>query len=476
MKRLFLVIMAVFTALLCGETLFEVKDASNNKVLDVTTDGLTVLNNGDTIMVIASQGIKAFIQPDAKDKALSRTFAVTTTASKDGAKAPGKVFEIATDAGATFYNPSDNTDEIFSISKSGITANVNPALNREFEVNDQVSSKGSGNLMKISNDAVFEAVNDSTMLWYKDKNAFRIGYVLITDPLNVGQGSFASGYQSQASGKFASAIGYKANASNTSSFASGNNAISSGINSCAIGYFTQATNTNAFASGYQSVASGQNSCAIGSGAEAKGTNSFAAGYGAEASTGNSCAIGLGAKASGSSAVALGSALTVASGDYSTAIGSVSVSSGNYSTSIGIGTQATGVYATAMGRLTTAQASNSFVVGRYNVLDGSTSSWINTDPLFVVGNGSGTSDRSNAFEVQKNGVVFIPSLYTTTSNNSKLYVQVDTNGKLCVPGKGEYPGSDEVDKLKEENSKLRAELEQQNQRIAKLEETLEKILK
>ena len=57
MKRLALLLF-IFVAVY-SETLFEVKDASNNKVLDVSTDGLRVMNQGDTLMVIGSEGIKA---------------------------------------------------------------------------------------------------------------------------------------------------------------------------------------------------------------------------------------------------------------------------------------------------------------------------------------------------------------------------------------------------------------------------------
>jgi hypothetical protein len=376
MKYGILIFSIVFSVF--AETLFEVKDASNNKVLDVSTDGLTVLNNGDTIMVIALQGIKAFIQPDAKDKALSRTFAVTTSSSKGDSKGAGKVFEIATDAGATFYNPSDNSDEILNISKGSITANVNQSLGREFLVNDDVISKANSNLMKISSKTTADAVSDSTMLWYKEKNAFRVGYVYITTGgANVGQASFASGYRSQASGKYSSAIGYR----------------------------SLASNNNAFASGNECTASGQNSTAIGSNTKALGSNSFAAGSGAEASTANSMAIGFTSKASGDNAIAIGSLLTSASG--------------NYSTAVGVGAQSTGLYSTAMGRTVTAQSQSSHVVGCFNLIEGSTTEWISSDPLFVIGNGTSLTDRSNALEVTKEGDV---GINVAPNSSYRLFVQ------------------------------------------------------
>ncbi|MBN2858450.1 MAG: hypothetical protein JXN63_08620 [Candidatus Delongbacteria bacterium] len=76
-KYLLLVISVV--VFVYAETLFEVKDASNNKVLDVSTDGLRILNQGDTVMVISANEIKANLQ---NSKGLSRAFSVTTTQSK----------------------------------------------------------------------------------------------------------------------------------------------------------------------------------------------------------------------------------------------------------------------------------------------------------------------------------------------------------------------------------------------------------
>lgn len=443
MNKLFSICLVIFSAFLSAETLFEVKDASNNKVLDVSTDGLRVLNGADTLMVISTTGIRAFIDDS---KVLSRTFSVTTTSAKKGYK---KIFEIQTGVGSTFFNPDDNTDEIFSINKGSITANVNQALGRDFLVNDDVISKANSNLMKVSSKSTAEAINDSTMLWYKEKNAFRVGHVYIaTGGTNVGQGSFASGYRCTASGKYSTALGYYSQATNTNSFASGDGALASGMSSCAIGYDTEASASSAFAAGNNTEASGVNSCAIGGFARA--TNSYS--------------------------IALGTGMTLSSGQGAVAIGSTAQATGDYSASMGTGTIASGSYATAIGRLTTAQAYNSFVIGRYNIVEGSTTTWSTLDPLFVIGNGTSTTDRSNAFEIQKNGRVFIPELPSTTSTNSKVYVQVDTLGKLCVPGKGEYPGSEEIDKLKEENNFLTKELEVQKARIAKLEEKLEKLLK
>jgi len=57
--KISLIIIMLFSTVIKAETLFEVKDASNNKVFDVSTDGLRIMNKGDTLMMISSDGIRA---------------------------------------------------------------------------------------------------------------------------------------------------------------------------------------------------------------------------------------------------------------------------------------------------------------------------------------------------------------------------------------------------------------------------------
>lgn len=111
MKRLLLLI-SVINLILNAETLFEVKDASNNKVLDVSSDGLRIMNLGDTLMVISSNEIKANLQ---SSKGLSRSFSVSTTTSKGAANsimwltADSTRFGISESGsgfGVSTYNPS----------------------------------------------------------------------------------------------------------------------------------------------------------------------------------------------------------------------------------------------------------------------------------------------------------------------------------------------------------------------------------
>jgi hypothetical protein len=61
---------------------------------------------------------------------------------------------------------------------------------------------------------------------------------------------------------------------------------------------------------------------------------------------------------------------------------------------------------AMGENLYSQAMNSMAIGTYNEILGDTALWVETDPLFQIGNGTGTGDRHDAFRVNKNGGTYI----------------------------------------------------------------------
>ncbi|MCW3103033.1 MAG: large protein [Bacteroidetes bacterium] len=103
---------------------------------------------------------------------------------------------------------------------------------------------------------------------------------------------------------------------------------------------------------------------------------------------HSAAFGYGVKASGGASFAIGT--------YNTASGAGAIVGGYANT-------ASGNYSCAFGQSAIAQSYASFVIGRYNKTSSSynASSWIATDPIFIVGNGS-PSSLSDAFIVLKNG--------------------------------------------------------------------------
>jgi hypothetical protein len=255
------------------------------------------------------------------------------------------------------------------------------------------------------------------MMWYPDKAAFRAGRVSSTqwDKDSIGNYSFATGYNAKAKGLYSVALGNSTIATGNFSAAIGSAAIASGEIAAAIGESVTASGQSSMALGANSVASGLGSAAIGSGASA--TNSFSIALGGSTASGNrSVALGDNTLSSGSSSTAMGSFTaatgnfstamgegTTASGNRSTAMGEGTIASGSRSTAIGFFTAATGNHSTAMGLYTTSRPYASFVVGRYNdsINTSNTGSWVETDPVFIIGNGTADNARNNALVVLKN---------------------------------------------------------------------------
>jgi len=187
------------------------------------------------------------------------------------------------------------------------------------------------------------------------------------------------------------------------SFATGYQTIAFGDYSTAIGEETEASGNRTLASGYQTIASGNRSTAIGNTTTSSGYSSTAMGNGSIASGTNSTAMGNGTTASGTNSIAMGNSTTA---------------SGATSAAMGINTTAFGEYSTAMGNGTTASDFVSLVIGQHN-LSGSTitnsATEFNTaNTAFVIGNGTGSSSKSDAFKVLFNGNTTATGSVTATS--------------------------------------------------------------
>jgi hypothetical protein len=156
-----------------------------------------------------------------------------------------------------------------------------------------------------------------------------------------------------------------------------------------------------------------------------GTRSMAMGYNTTASENYSTALGVGTTASGVSSTAMGE-YTQADGASSTAMGQNTTASGNNSTAMGAGTRA--------------QAHTSLALGRYNVIAGDQTSWVATDPVLVVGNGTSPAARSNALTLRKNGDLAIAGRLATGNGTA---MQVDEDAGFVVlgtPGVGAIPAT------------------------------------
>ncbi|MES2849152.1 MAG: tail fiber domain-containing protein [Bacteroidota bacterium] len=205
------------------------------------------------------------------------------------------------------------------------------------------------------------------------------------------------------------------------SFAWGINALATGMNSFSAGNNTKASGSGSLAIGSNNEASGPYSVALGREGKASGFNSFTMGDDNSAGSSNAAAIGSKNTASGYSSVAMGN-YTEASGYNSTAIGSYTEASGDNAIAIGTSTRAT--------------AYRSIVIGANNTnsLGYSATSWVPSDPIFIIGNGRLSGSNSNAMMVLKNGRIGIGA----NAPKTQLHIDagldaslVDTSGYFVI---------------------------------------------
>ncbi|MDM8536890.1 tail fiber domain-containing protein, partial [Desulfobacterales bacterium HSG17] len=245
---------------------------------------------------------------------------------------------------------------------------------------------------------------------------------------------FVSGEQWNQSnlGGCSAAMGYNTIASGAWSTAMGDNTIASGAWSTAMGSSTDASGEKSTAMGYNTTASGIASTAMGYNTTASEEASTAMGLESTASGLYSTAMGALTTASGWGSTAMGSH-TTASGSASTAMGGSTIASGWGSTAMGLESTASGYYSMAMGSYTTAKAFCEIVFGTYNtnytpinVLD-----WDSNDRLFVIGNGSMDSARSDALLMLKDGTTTFkgPAIYfNETATNTPMFTFDTTTGE------------------------------------------------
>ena len=226
-------------------------------------------------------------------------------------------------------------------------------------------------------------------------------YAIGAGTVSSAKGALATGVNTEASGDFSTAMGYMVKATAYGSVAIGTGHIDRYVNgteksfyttargkySAAIGYETYANGDGSVALGYRTTTSGNGSFSAGGSSSALGMGSVAVGASCYANRNNAVAIGASVRATGEGAVAIGRGYA-----YGKA-GQVhwrAEASGKYSTVIGYASSAASYCETAIGTFNTT----------YTPLD--TVIFNASDRLFVVGNGTRYTDKSDALIVYKNG--------------------------------------------------------------------------
>jgi hypothetical protein len=130
----------------------------------------------------------------------------------------------------------------------------------------------------------------------------------------------------------------------------------------------------------------------------------------------STAMGQGNTAIGQASTAMGQ-LGNASGAISTTMGDRNQATGSVSTAMGFQNMASGDNSTVMGTNNTAQSFSSLVIGQFNQVAGNSTTWVSTDPLFVVGNGTNIASPNNALTLLKDGNMTIAGTLTSSSDKT-----------------------------------------------------------
>lgn len=177
---------------------------------------------------------------------------------------------------------------------------------------------------------------------------------------------------------------------------------------------------------------------LGFGNHTPGPNTMALGtgnnLGGSAANGN-IAAGTFNTASGFAAFGFGSH-NQATGSYTLASGRSNATSADYAMAHGLNNQAIGVashaggnytiasgaFSTAEGYFTTAPSYASVAFGRFNTVPAGQdpNSWVASDQLFVIGNGTSDTSRNNALEVKKDGTVTIQKVPAKGGINMGIY--------------------------------------------------------
>jgi hypothetical protein len=197
---------------------------------------------------------------------------------------------------------------------------------------------------------------------------------------------------------------------------------------------------NAYASGTLAAGSnnktgGSNSVAFGASNNTIGIQSMAAGYMNTSVAASSIALGECNSTNGIGSVALGR-WNIANADSSLSTGWHTTAWGNYSQAGGFFTNANSYSSVALGQYNAAMGTETVPAE----VTAARTTWRGSDSLFVIGNGTGDTARSNALALKKNGeltlkanssgpaIVLDPNTSTITINGHPINVQ---SGALCI---------------------------------------------
>lgn len=192
--------------------------------------------------------------------------------------------------------------------------------------------------------------------------------------------------------------------------------------------------------GVVSGAVGANSVAFGTGNTASGEGSVALGGEHVASGGYATTLGWGNEASGFASSAFGES-NFSTETFAMTWGQYNTTSGAHGTTFGQFNTNSGYRATIFGQNNIGASGHQLVFGRFNAITGgNVLTWIGSDPLLQIGNGSNESNRTNALTILKDGKIGTGPAIAPTET-----IDVGKGG-IRIREVIDYPGDIATDKI------------------------------
>lgn len=275
-----------------------VKQESGGKITFATADNVSFATVNSTTVVVGKPG-------DTNNS-------TTLTSGTDGLNVGGdKITGVAAGAINATSKDAVNGAQIYALTGGAVTNVKNVTIDGVTYTNVIVDENGTPALVTYNVKTKGEHITNSVITAINNMNTEGIKFFHTND----GRASTArpadqryNGEDSSAEGKYATAVGYKAQAKSDNSLAMGNNAIAAGDNAIAIGIGAQANKANTISIGNGNIVNGENSGAIGDPSKIDATDSYSVGNNNEIATGQRDVFALGneIKKTTSNSVFLGS--------------------------------------------------------------------------------------------------------------------------------------------------------------------------
>ena len=319
-------------------------------------------------------------------------------------------------------------DNYFSLSSNGV---LSAFYDNSVSTANNLKSFSIGSSNSFNNSATGQIGRDCIAFGTKNNtfgfNNYSFGYNNNISGAYILTHGYQNTVTTNEKNKWTVCFGYKNEIKNVNNnMVIGNNNSVENSNSFVFGGNNTASNGYSMTMGFKNTASGKYSVAIGANNNASDYYSVAMGYYNTSSAHGSVAMGFGNTSSAHGSVAIGDNNTasnhcsVAIGDNNTAsnhcsiaMGHYNTASGEYSVSIGTGLIAVGDYQTTL--------------GKFNIDE----TELDIRNLFVLGNGTGATNRSNAMTIDWSGNLSLSGGITNLNSGNNLSGENGTHGLIAM---------------------------------------------